>query len=186
MKWLGSVSTYTIAGGISSGLLGGLLGSAGAFLLRGSIGRYAPTFAIAVAIIATIREMGWIVISVPEPKRQTRDLWAKQFPRPIPEALWGLDIGLTIASRFTFSGVWVLGVLAFVAQDVMYGAETFLFYWLGRAASVWIAPRLLGSASDTPSLLDGIQAEYKFFKSIHIYALIWLTILQTVGMVSKF
>lgn len=181
-QWLKNVAAYTLAGGLSSVFVGGVLGTFGGALLlflpalRADVGGPGVLIAIAVAVTAIAREVGWVSLPLPQLRRQTKQVWAILFPRRLAATLWGLDLGLTFTTRLTFSGVWLLAAVALLAGNPAYGATLFALYWLGRALSVWIAPLLMQDASATPQLMDRIAGEHHLFRQVHVGGLIWAVV----------
>ncbi len=171
--WVVDVTAYTLAGGVASVLVGALLGALGGWLMPGQGGRLGILVAIAVALLATARELGWIAVPLPQFQRQTNDVWAKLFPSTLTAALWGFDVGLVFTTWFTLAGVWLLVVVAILTGEPVFGAALFAVYWLGRALPVWLAPWLLEDANATPQLLDGIAEQQRLFERIHAVALVW-------------
>ncbi|MBI5877942.1 MAG: hypothetical protein HZB53_09840 [Chloroflexi bacterium] len=140
---------------------------------------------IAVAVILMARELRWISLPLPQVKRQTKDFWSKVFPSTIAAALWGFDLGLVFTTYFTFSGAWLLAVVAAVIGQPGFGAVLFGIYWLGRALSVWVAPLVMPNASATSQLLDRVHEQRLLFQRAHVFGLAWsmivLLVLLTLG-----
>lgn len=172
-QWLIDVSVYTFAGTITSTFVGATLGWLGNVSLPRGLNAAGLVISLAVAIIAIAREINWISFPLPQCSRQTRDIWARIFPSTVAAALWGVDLGLILTTYFTFAGIWLLVVIAFLTGEPSLGAALFATYWLGRAVSVWIAPLLMPDASTTPRLLDGIFGQFQLFRQIHVVALLW-------------
>lgn len=119
-----------------------------------------------LGMAAAAVDMRWRGLRLPQPRRQTRDVWNYRFGALAASTLWGLDLGLVVTTWFTFAGVWVLLASAFLVQDPALGGVLLLAYWLGRAASVWIGPLLLEDAGQTPWMLDEINNRRRSFRSI--------------------
>jgi hypothetical protein len=99
---------YTLAGSLSSTLVGAALGSVGAWL---QLDRFRPPLLLGIALLAfalAAREWGWIKFPLPERKQQTEKVWADEFGFVGASALWGFHIGLTFTTRVTYGGVWAL------------------------------------------------------------------------------
>lgn len=126
-----------------------------------------------LALVLAAREWGWIVLRVPERKRQTEKSWAHDFGFVIASAMWGLHIGLGFATRVTYGGFWILVLIALALGEPRYGAMLMLAYWLGRALPVWIAPALLKSSSDAMELPGAILADRFLYQRIVGLALLW-------------
>lgn len=175
-RWLTEVTVYTLAGSVTSAFVGATLGWLGGLVFPQPVGRGGIVLALAVAVMAMARELGWIKFPLPQLRRQTRDIWAKIFPRPVAAGLWGLDLGLFFTTYFTFAGLWLLVVLAVLVGAPAFGAALFVVYWLGRALSVWIASWLLPSAGATAQFLDSIDGQYRLFQRLHVLGLVWSAI----------
>lgn len=172
MRWLGNVAAYTVAGAIASGLVGGTLATLGMLFLPPDGALPAMVVALTVATAALARELG-LPLPLPQPRRQTRDTWAKFPGGPAAGVLWGLDLGLVFTTWFTFSGVWLLVVLATLAQRPALGATLFVAYWVGRALSVWVAPLLAQDARALPQLLAELADDYRLVQVVHVAGLVW-------------
>ena len=162
---------YTLAGGVTSILVGGGLGVLGAVALPARVGLPAALLALTLACVALARELGLVSVPLPQLGRQTEGMWAKRYGFRGAAILWGLDLGLVFTTWLTFSGVWVLAAIAFLAAEPALGAALFAAYWLGRALSVWIAPLLMDRATDTPRLLATLHDQSRLFRSSHVVAL---------------
>jgi hypothetical protein len=163
--------TYTLAGALTSLLLGAGLGLVGALALPGDFAVPAALVALAVAAVAAVRELGLVAIPLPQIRRQTRGMWAKDYGFTAAALLWGLDLGLVFTTWLTLSGAWVLAVVAFLVGEPLFGAALFGAYWLGRALSVWIAPLLMERATDTPQLLATLYDQRRLFRTSHVVGL---------------
>jgi hypothetical protein len=171
--WLTTLLAYTLAGGLASASVGIVLGVLGQLVPwpRGSMS--GALLVVAVGLLAGARELGWIALPLPQPRRQTKEVWGKTLRRPIAATLWGLDLGSIFTTWFTFAGTWMLIALAFVSGDPIFGATLLSAYWLGRALSVWVFPFVMSDANDTPRLLDDINAEYRTLQRVHVMAFVW-------------
>lgn len=167
------MTAFTFAGIMTSALIGTLGGSLRGLFLSTEVGKVGILVAIAVGFIAMIRELGWLSFPLPQWARQTNGRWSRAFSSTITAVLWGLDLGLIFTTWLTFSGVWLLFVLAILVGEPAFGAAMFASYWLGRALSVWIAPLLMLDASSTSELLDNIYKQHRLFRRIHIAGLVW-------------
>jgi hypothetical protein len=162
------VIAYTIAGALSSTLVGGAVGAVGGLVLAPDAWRPGMAAVLLLGVVVVARDMGWIRFPLPQPRRQTRDVWAYRHGALAAAALWGFDLGLVVTTWFTFAGVWVLVASAFLVGDALLGSVLLLSYWLGRAASVWVGPLLLEDPSRTPFMLDEISQRRRSFRSINL------------------
>lgn len=173
MQWLVNVTAYTAAGGAASIAVGVALSSLGHLLMPQQMHEIGIVTAIAVAALALARELGGLPIPLPQLHRQTRDLWARSFPGAVAAALWGFDLGLVFTTWLTFSGAWLLLVVAIIIGKAVFGAALFALYWLGRVLMVWLAPLLLQGPNATPQFLERVFRQHRFFQRIHATALAW-------------
>ncbi len=172
-QWLIDVTAYTLAGVATSTFVGASFSWLGGLLLPAQVGGLGFFIAIAVALIAIARELGWSSLPLPQPKRQTKDFWYKVFPSTVAATLWGLDLGLIFTTHFTFSGIWLLVVIAGLTKAPLFGAALFTTYWLGRVLSVWLAPWWFAEANATPFVLDELTMQRGIFQRVHAFGLSW-------------
>jgi hypothetical protein len=175
-KWVMYVSIYTAAGWISSTFVGLTTSFVGLSLFQTSTGTAGVYCALIVALLASAREFGLVSIPLPQVRRQTKRIWATIFPTPITAALWGLDLGLVFSTWLTYSGAWLLLIVAIVSQDPVFGAALFAAYWFGRVLSVWIAPLLLQDAASTAQLLRGLMRQREALGVVHAWGIVWATV----------
>ncbi len=175
-QWLRQVTAYTMAGMVTSALVGAGLGWLGRAVVPDPLAARGIPLALAVGAAAMARELGWVRVPLPQLRRQTRDVWGKVFPGVVAAVLWGLDLGLFFTTYFTFAGLWLLVMLGLLGRDAGLAAGLFVAYWLGRALSVWLVPLLMPDAGATPRLLEALAAQYGLFRRIHAAALAWALI----------
>jgi hypothetical protein len=171
-RWLVSVTAYTVAGAISSALVGAAAGVVGHALLPAEATVPGTVAAIAVGLLGLARTLGVRAIPFPQPTRQTSDVWVKRWPPTLAAIGWGFDLGLVYTTRFTFPGIWFLTIVAVVARSPGFGAGLFAAYWIGRAGSVWLGPALMRDARETPELLEAVQAHSPLIEKTHVAALV--------------
>lgn len=171
IAWLGQVSLYTLGGLVTSVLVGAGLGAGGGLVIPAGTRPLGIVVALVVAVLAASRELGWVRFPLPEPKRQTKDLWAKTFSRPVAATLWGLDLGLLVSTRLTFAGAWLVLLLAALTESPRLGATLTAAYWLGRALPVWIAPLLFENASSTHRVLAELDRHRLWYRMVHVLGL---------------
>lgn len=171
--WWKSVLAYTLAGSLSSALVGTLLGWAGDWL-EGSQRRWLPLLVVGVlAFVLAAREWGWISFSLPERRRQTERVWAHEFGFVGASALWGFHIGLAFATRITYGTFWVLATAIIALGNPLYGAFLMSVYWLARTLPVWLAPTLNWSGPDSSQLPREILATGWLYQRLSGVALMW-------------
>ena len=170
------MSAYTIGGAISSVAVGAALGLAGSFV-PGTGGGFALAAVFVLAAAAVVREVWLRTVPLPQLKRQTSRLWATRSSGSVVPLLWGLDIGLTFSTYFTFAGVWVVVSIAFLFGDPAYGALLLGAYWLGRALSVWVGPLLSDGPRGTDAMLDRLGETRRLTRAVHVAGLLFVLVL---------
>jgi len=185
VRWALNVGAYTLAGTVSSALVGVSLGAIGGALPVSFAGSLGMGAAVAVALLAMAREIGVGAIPLPQVRRATPGTWAQNLSGPLVPVLWGFDLGLFFTTFFTFAGPWLLVVLAVAAGNPAFGALLFVAYWCGRAVSVWLAPLLLPDASATPQLMNAFVLQRRQFQLIHVVALAFMTTVLSVMFISS-
>lgn len=181
-RWIGQVGAYTAGGAASSALLGGLLGALGALVLPASFHPPAVVAVLALATVVLLREAGVVSFSVPQLRRQTRDVWAHRFSPSVTAALWGMDVGLLFSTHLTFAGTWLLVAVAVASAQPAVGVALFLAYWAGRASSAWIAPVWLRDPGSTPRLLMDLAGYRRAFQLVHVAGIAVLTAALSVSL----
>lgn len=163
-SWLADVVVYVSVGAMASiavGLALGLLGS----LVPGGLRATVLALALLLAFGAAASDLRVIPWRLPQPTRQTRREWGAMFRPPIPAALWALGLGVTVATVFTFSGIWLVLALPVASGDPALGAVVLLAHWLGRAAPILGGPFLLSAAGQTPTTLAEIERATPVFRA---------------------
>ncbi len=171
-RWVMSVGVYTLAGLVSSSMVGGGIGWLGRIFLpaQPSTNRLGLVALALLASVLTARELGWLQFDIWERKRQTRPEWVHQFGWVIASGLWGFHIGLAFDSVVTYGGFWVLvGVIA-LFRDPLFGMTVMAAYWIGRSGPLWVLPPFLHGRQFKQS-----QA-YPLFKPIHALGLVSITV----------
>jgi hypothetical protein len=179
------VIAFTVAGAAASIAVGALIGYLGALVFLDEIRVEAMLAMALLATLAVARDLGYVSIPFPQPRRQTREVWGKLYPRPVGAILWGFDLGLVFTTRFTFSGPAVLLALALSVASPLFGATLLATHWLGRASTVWLGPSLLPDANATPLLMDRIERARVRFQSSHVVAILWLATVLIVTAASR-
>lgn len=170
------MAAYTLAGAVTSVLVGSSIALAGATALPDHVGLPGVFLAMALSLVVLARELDLVAVPLPQIRRQTEGMWAKAFGFRVAAILWGLDLGLIFTTWLNFAGAWVLALVAFLGGKPALGAELFAAYWSGRALSVWIAPLLMRSAIDTPRLLATLHQQRHLFRWIHVAGLVCLVV----------
>ncbi len=174
LKALAAMGVYTLSGGLSSAVLGALLGLVGWTLLPDSFGPAAAVTIMLVAVAAALRDTGRISFPIPGSPRQTNVMWVRTLGPILAAVLWGMDLGLVVTTRVTFAGTWIVLALAAASRSPTIGALVLSLYWTPRAAQVWMAPLLLRNSADTPELLQDIYRHRSLLHRTHLIGLVWI------------
>jgi hypothetical protein len=154
--WLRCVVAYTVAGCISSAIVGMFLGTIGHVIPE----RYRELLFYPVALLGLVlsaRELGWISFWLPERKCQTEKYWIHEFSPVTTSIMWGLHIGLGFATRVTYGGFWLIVAVIIALGTSNAGSVLMLAYWAGRSLSVWLSPVLVRTIPEGMGLLDIIS-----------------------------
>jgi hypothetical protein len=171
--WLKSVIAYTLAGSLSSALVGALLGLVGGWVQEMQW-RWLPLLVAGVlSFVLAAREWGWISFSLPERRRQTEKIWAQEFGFVGASALWGFHIGLAFATRLTYGIFWSLAAVVLALGNPLFGAFLMSVYWAARALPVWLAPILSWSGPDSSRLSGEVVATSRLYQRLSGVGLMW-------------
>jgi len=176
-RWLRSVIAYTIAGCGSAVLVGMVLAGVGRLLIVRSAVNVALCLIALIALVLAAREWGWITFRIPECRRQTQKIWAHEFGFVMASAMWGLHIGLGLATRITYGGFWVVVAIAVAAGDLSYGALLMTMYWFGRVLPLWIAPTLVKDSQALIRLPEAMLENRPLFHRLVGFALMWSAVI---------
>jgi hypothetical protein len=166
--WLRLVFLFTAAGAVTSALVGGSLGAVGSVLVPDGVRPVGVLVVLGTALLAAAREFGIARLPLPQPSRQTREVWGKIGPLPLAATLWGLDLGLLVTTRFTFAGTYLVLLLPILVGGAGFGAAVLVSYWLGRALSVWVAPLLVPDAASTLLALDAVDGHFRQLQLLNV------------------
>lgn len=172
--WLRNVAALTVAGLVTSVLLGMTLGYIGEALNIGAAGVSGVVFVMVLALLAIARETRWTTLPLLEARRQTPRMWGSSLGLHAAAWLWGLDVGLFFTTWLTFAGVWLIPLLALLSGSPTFGIAVFAAYWAGRVLSVWLAPVLVTSATDAPRLMAALRVHYRTGQLVHAGIVMWV------------
>jgi hypothetical protein len=161
------VASYTAAGLFSSTLVGVALGLSGGWLIDEGLRIWAALVVVALAGLAALRGFGWLGFLLPRVRRQTREAWGKRFHPAIAATLWGFELGLTFATRFTFTGLAVIAGSAFVIGDPLFGGVLFGTLWIARALPAWLIPSVTRHEETTLELVGAVDRQRRLFRRIN-------------------
>lgn len=168
---------YTTSGAATSVAVGASVAVAASALLPASVNKdetMAATLVLGTACL--VHALGWRRLSIGGVKRQTKDLWARRYGATRAAAFWGADLGLTVSTKFTFTGATMVLALAVALRDVRLGMALLLAYWLGRALPVWVSPFVVRRPEGTQSLLVGVNRGRRQFRLLHVYGLAMIAV----------
>ncbi len=166
--WLINILVYAASGAVASIAVGSALAGLGALMVPTEMRTAALAPILLLAFVAVALELHVIRWRLPDPNRQTRREWGYTFRPPIPAALWGFSLGLTFATVFTFSGIWLVLALPLAIGEPQVGAAVLLAHWLGRAAPVLFGPVLLDHPAHIVDLLDDVERSRALFRASNI------------------
>ena len=166
--WLANVVAYVSAGAVASIAVGLALGLLGLVLVPAGLRGESLVLVVLLAVFAAAGDLGVIGWRLPQPKRQTRREWGFMFRPPIPAVLWGLGLGATGATVFTFSGTWLVLILPVALAEPAFGAAMLLAHWLGRAAPILAGPVLLPAPAQTLDVLDDMERATPVFRASNV------------------
>jgi hypothetical protein len=170
--WIRDAAAFTLAGAVTSALIGTLLGSVGHAVGLGGVGTVGVAIALSVALVAAGRELGLLPLPLPQLGRQTDGRWV-HMGRTTAAVLWGMDLGLFATTWLTFAGAWLIPVLAVLGGSPGFAVALFVTYWSGRAVSVWVAPAFMRNALDTSHMLNALTLSHRTAQLVHVAALAW-------------
>ncbi|CAA9553228.1 MAG: hypothetical protein AVDCRST_MAG33-1061 [uncultured Thermomicrobiales bacterium] len=168
--WLRSVTAYTLAGALASGLVGVSAGWLGSLIPGGDAMRAVLVVAALVGIWVALREAIARTWPMPQIRRQTPETLRVRYSAPVAAALWGFDLGLVFSTWLTFAGPWFVLAVALALGDPLAGAVLFLGHWLARAAWLWLAPYLLTSARVGPEFSRQVTRTIGLFRTVQVVA----------------
>lgn len=174
--WLADVLVYVVAGAVASVAVGLALDLLGLVFVPTGLRGASLVLVVLLAAFAAAGDLGVIRWRLPQPNRQTRREWGFMFRPPIPAALWGLGLGVTVATVFTFSGTWLVLTLPVALAEPGFGAAMLLAHWLGRALPVMAGPILLPVAGQTLEVLDDIERARAIFRASNVLGIALLTL----------
>ena len=168
--WLRSVTAYTLAGALASGLVGLAAGWLGSQIPAGEPMRAALLLAAVVGLLVALREGVGRAWPVPQLRRQTPEHLRARYSAPVAAGLWGFDLGLVFSTWLTFAGPWFVLAVAVALGSPVAGAVLFLGHWLARAAWLWLAPYLLTSARVGPEFSRQVGRMIGLFRVVQVAA----------------
>lgn len=179
VKAAGSTAESTVerlafsgAGLMTSGIVGGSAAVLGTVLFPFGAGQVAPIVGLVISILLVGRELSGRPVQLPQLRRQTSARWGKLLPGPVAAGVWGLDIGLGVATYITFSGFWLPLTLALLFESPTMGMSLMASYWLGRALPVWLLPGSIQGPAEVLRLQDAIDAARPMFQQSHMVGLL--------------
>lgn len=176
-RWIGNVTGFTLAGLISSSLVGAAIGAVPLIVASNVVRAAALILTLVVASLVVGQALPTSRVPLPQPARQTNGGWACRFGGPKAAVLWGFDLGFVFTTWLTFPSPWMLVPAALLSGTPAWGAGIFAAYWGGRALSVWIAPLLVLDANEPPRLMVAIQRHRLLFWRVQFLGVAALMVL---------
>jgi hypothetical protein len=170
-RWTVTVLAYVSSGTLTSGIVGVLLATAGAFLVPANLRTVALGVVLLLACVAAAGDLGLIPWRLPQANLQTRQAWGYKYRPLVAATLWGLGLGLTFATVYTFSGVWLVLTLPIAMGKPILGVLVLVSHWLGRATPIIFGRLLLTDAGRTEEVLDGIASARPVFRTTNVFGI---------------
>lgn len=165
-EWLTAVSAYTIGGAVTStgvALAAGVVGS----VLFGNVRTAAGIAALLLLLLAAASDLGVVRLPLPQPRRQTRGWWSKQFSLPVAAGMWGLEVGLAVVTWLTYAGTAAFLAASVLVADVEIALLMMGGFWVGRVLPVWLAPLLVAGVREVDELATAVQRGRTVFGRMH-------------------
>ena len=172
VTWLRNASIFSMAGFATSSGVGALLGAVGGAVLPPQAAVMGLAIAAPFAILGVSHDHGLLWLPTLAVTRQTESRWGRNSGGGVAALLWGLDVGLTFTTRSSFSGVWLLTIIAVTSRSPVVGALLFGAYWLGRILPIWTAPTLPGRSLGAPGLIGEVSVRYDLLRLVNSFALL--------------
>ena len=169
--WVKCALLYTAFGCFAAAILGGLLGLLGVYTKA----VLSPGLLILLALVLAFREWEWLTFRLPQCRLQTESNWAREFGFPTASAMWGFHLGLGFFTYASHGGFLFLVGAALVIGSPIHSVLLMMVYWLGRAASVWVAP-FLWSGNDLGDLMQAITNNRRRLHTVVGLTLLWASI----------
>jgi hypothetical protein len=163
-QWVAALVAYSLGGIVAGSVVGAALGLFGSLLF--DLEAFWPAVLL-VGVACVFRELVAPGTPIPEIRRQTRSRWFKRLPVPFNAAMWGADVGLTFATWLTFSGAWLLAVIAVVNGNVLFGSAVFAAYWVGRVLPHIVEPFLIRSSASVVPFIGVVLSLNNQMRVIH-------------------
>lgn len=173
-RWTVAMAVFTSAGLLSSLFVGVVLYATGT-----AISELSPSTKLfifnSVALLFFLREARIISFPLPQRRRPSVGDW-REFGLLDAAAMWGAHIGLGFSTFVNYGGPYVLAVAILFHFGPSSRESSALMlagcYWLGRAASSWLAPFLTHDRhSVTMEVLRDIRATSSLQRWVHAVAL---------------
>lgn len=164
---------YSLAGVITAGATGVVLGALGGWLNLTELGSWRSYGISLLAVVLAARDLGIVEFYLPAPQCQTQKRFANNRGFNWAVVAWGAHIGLGFATRISYSGFWLIVAMAVTVGDPVYGAALLILYWLGRALSVWLAPLLLPPQIQVSGIVAALKGSRHWYHWLSGAALIW-------------
>lgn len=141
--WIRASLLYTTGGALSSFAFGSCLGLLGRISIANTAIPLGWKMFSLWCLLLAFRDARIISFPLPQRKQQAPHRWLRDFGYFSAVLMWGIYIGLGVATFMVLSGYYAL-VIAAILCGPLFGGLTILGYWTGRALSVWLAPKAIG------------------------------------------
>ena len=132
-----ALALFTVGAIAAAAALGAVLGALGALLDRDT----ALAVAGALALVAALREAGWLPLPLPGVARQVPERWRREWPLPAWSLAYGAGLGLGFLTHQVVATFWVAAAGALAIGDPLVSALVLAPFGLGRALMVALPAR---------------------------------------------
>lgn len=174
-EWLTGALAFTGAGLVASSAVGAALAILGDRLLVGAVDRVVAGVVVLSCVMACGRALFHFRARLPRVRRQTKESWGKRLHPTIAATLWGLDIGSTFLTRFTYSGFSILIGASLISANPAFGAAVFASFWAARSLPVWLGPVFLKPTDSTIDLVNAVEKQQPLLRAVNTMGVLLAT-----------
>ena len=147
-RWGTTVTAYVVASALGGALVGGVLGSLGAFTLRSLDPTHALVVVAALAIVGLALDLGTAGLRVPTTRRQVDENWLTAYRGWAYGAGYGVQLGAAFTTIVAGSITYVAFACALLSASVPAGVAIGATFGIVRAL-----PQLLARRATDPARL---------------------------------
>jgi hypothetical protein len=177
--WRRSIAAYTLGGCITGAAVGAVLAFAGARLGIQDAGQTFWPFALVIGMALTAREFRILSFKLPQINLQTQPVWFRLFGPVVAAAMWGMHIGIGMATVVRHGGFWFLVTLIVGFADPTFGASLMATYWIGRTLPIWVAPVI--ARHGDPNVLSDEVSDRGGYRRLAAVTLAWTVLVVAIN-----